>query len=73
MPVPRLRTLIPRLLRFTALAVVLLTPWAALLFGMAVMSISWLFFPAVPVVLVVALFVHAGPFGPGGWTQRPPI
>jgi len=38
---------------FTVVAGLLLAPWAALLFALAVVSLSWLFFVAVPVVLLL--------------------
>src|SRR6266540_1367896 len=39
---------------------VLLMPWVGLLFGLAVMPVSWLFFVAVPPVLAVGLLIHHG-------------
>jgi hypothetical protein len=45
---------------FTLVSVVLLVPWVALLFGLAVMPFSWLFFTAVPPVLAVGLLSHHG-------------
>src|SRR6266511_3237595 len=43
-----------------ALTAVLLMPWVGLLFGLAVMPVSWLFFVAVPPVLAVGLLIHHG-------------
>jgi hypothetical protein len=45
---------------FTVVSAVLLMPWVALLFGLAVMPVSWLFFAAVPPVLAVGLLIHHG-------------
>jgi hypothetical protein len=45
---------------FTLVSVVLLVPWVGLLFGLAVMPISWLFFAAIPPVLAVGLLIHHG-------------
>jgi hypothetical protein len=45
---------------FTVVSAVLLVPWVGLLFGLAVMPISWLFFTAVPPVLAVGLLIHHG-------------
>jgi hypothetical protein len=45
---------------FTVVSAVLLVPWVGLLFGLAVMPISWLFFTAVPPVLALALLIHHG-------------
>lgn len=45
---------------FTVVSAVLLLPWVGLLFGLAVMPISWLFFTAVPPVLAVGLLIHHG-------------
>src|SRR6266511_2752158 len=43
---------------FTLVSAVLLMPWVGLLFGLAVMPVSWLFFVAVPPVLAVGLLIH---------------
>ncbi len=48
---------------------VLLAPWAALMFALAVVSLSWLFFVAIPVVLMLALLVHGGAVT-GSWWRR---
>jgi hypothetical protein len=45
---------------FTLVSAVLLIPWVGLLFGLAVMPVSWLFFVAVPPVLAVGLLIHHG-------------
>jgi hypothetical protein len=45
---------------FTLVSAVLLMPWVALLFGLAVMPVSWLFFTAIPPVLAVGLLIHHG-------------
>jgi hypothetical protein len=45
---------------FTIVVGVLLAPWAGLMFALAVVSLSWLFFVAIPVVLFLALLVHGG-------------
>src|SRR6266540_2557200 len=45
---------------FTLVSAVLLMPWVGLLFGLAVMPVSWLFFVAVPPVLAVGLLIHHG-------------
>jgi hypothetical protein len=64
-----LATSIRRSVLFTVFAGLLLAPWAALLFALAVVSLSWLFFVAVPVVLLLALFVHGGAVT-GSWWYR---
>jgi len=58
---------------FVLTAAVLLSPWVALLFGMAVVSISWLFFVAVPGALAVMLLVHHGAIEQGWWRHMPPL
>lgn len=64
------------LLRRLAVAVpviwLLLLPWTVLGFGMDVVSISWLFFTAVPPVLVVALACSPTPAVPRWWCRVPP-
>jgi hypothetical protein len=57
--------------RFTAISALLLLPFAVLLFAMAVTSLSWLFFVAVPVLLMVALLVHHGAVDPRWWRDPP--
>jgi hypothetical protein len=52
---------------FTLVSAVLLMPWVALLFGLAVMPVSWLFFTAIPPVLAVGLLIHHGAVR-SGWS-----
>ncbi len=54
---------------FTVIVGLLLAPWAALMFALAVVSLSWLFFVAVPVMLMLALLVHGGAVT-GSWWVR---
>jgi len=58
-------------LRFTALEMLVLIPFAVLLFAMAVTSLSWLFFVAVPVVVMIALLVHQGEVTTDWWRATP--
>ncbi len=60
---------IRRSVLFTVIVGVLLAPWAALMFALAVVSLSWLFFVAIPVVLMLALLVHGGAVT-GSWWRR---
>lgn len=60
---------IRRSLVFTVVAGLLLAPWAALLFALAVVSLAWLFYVAVPVVLLLAVLVHGGAVT-GAWWYR---
>ena len=57
--------------RFTALTMVVLLPFAVLVFAMAVTSLSWLFFVAVPVLVMVALLVHQGEVTTDWWRATP--
>ena len=57
--------------RFTALQALVLLPFAVLTFAMAVTSLSWLFFVAVPVLVMVAVLVHQGDVTPQWWRDRP--
>ncbi|HET6664988.1 MAG TPA: hypothetical protein VFG94_12050 [Acidimicrobiales bacterium] len=57
---------------FTLLSALVLLPFAALLLGMAIVSLSWLFFIAVPSMLGVAALVHHGAVVPTWWRERPP-
>lgn len=49
-----------RVLTFYAVAALLLLPWVALLFALAVSKISYFFFVAVPPALLLALLIHRG-------------
>lgn len=60
-------------LLFTITAVLLMAPWALLLFGLAVVPLSWLFFTAVPSALMVAVLIHPAAVGPGWWRRTPPL
>jgi hypothetical protein len=57
---------------FTVVSALVLLPFAALLLGMAIVSLSWLFFIAVPSVLGVAALLHHGAVVPTWWRERPP-
>jgi hypothetical protein len=57
---------------FTLVSAALLAPWAGLLFGLAVMPVSWLFFAAIPPVLAIGLLIHQGAVRDGWPWQRPP-
>ena len=57
---------------FTIVSALVLLPFAALLLGMAIVSLSWLFFIAVPSVLGVAALLHHGAVVPTWWRERPP-
>jgi hypothetical protein len=57
---PSVAVLVRNATVFTVVSAVLLMPWVALLFGLAVMPVSWLFFAAVPPVLAVGLLIHHG-------------
>src|SRR5207302_806308 len=70
---PPLRSTITSSAAFVVTAAILLSPWVALLFGMAVVSISWLFFVAVPGALAVMVLVHHGAIERGWWRHMPPL
>ena len=71
MATPTPRDQIRHAVRFTALEMLVLTPFAVLLFAMAVTSLSWLFFVAVPVLVMVALLVHQGEVTTDWWRATP--
>ncbi|MBO0713558.1 MAG: hypothetical protein J2P59_02290, partial [Acidimicrobiales bacterium] len=70
-PRPNLTRLITRGTAFTAAAAVLLVPWVLVLFSLAVVSISWLFFAAVPSVVAIALLVHQVAISRDWWRRAP--
>lgn len=67
---PAFRLLLLRSITFTTAAGVLLLFSGSLLVGLAVTSISYLFFTAVPVALFVALLIQHGPVSPW-WRTHP--
>ena len=71
-PAPGVLRLAAGSVAFTIVAALVLLPFAALLLGMAIVSLSWLFFIAVPSVLGVAALVHHGAVVPTWWRERPP-
>jgi len=70
-PPPGWRTEIARLARFTAVQLVLLVLFVVLMFATAVTSLSWLFFVATPVLVMVAVIVHHGEVRAGWWLDAP--
>ncbi|HEV3352277.1 MAG TPA: hypothetical protein VG076_05110 [Acidimicrobiales bacterium] len=70
---PPLRRTVTGSAAFVVTAAILLSPWVALLFGMAVVSISWLFFVAVPGALAVMVLMHHGAVERGWWRHMPPL
>src|ERR1700738_1065590 len=62
-----------RALGFTAVAVVALVPWTVLLFALAIIPISWLFFAAVPPAIATLVVVHHGAARVGWWRALPPL
>jgi len=70
-PMPPHREHLRHAARFTALEMLVLTPFAVLLFAMAVTSLSWLFFVAVPVLLMVAILMHQGEVATDWWRATP--
>lgn len=57
---------------FVLVATVLLAPWVMLLFGLAVVSLSWLFFAAVPPVLAVAVLTGSASVSSDWWRRTIP-
>jgi hypothetical protein len=71
-PRPSVAALLRQAATFTLVSAVLLAPWAGLLFGLAVMPVSWLFFAAVPPVLAIGLLIHHGAVRPRWRWHSPP-
>jgi len=69
---PSLRRTLARSAAFVVTTAILLSPWVALLFGMAIVSISWLFFVALPGAFAVMLLVHHGAIERSWWRHMPP-
>lgn len=71
-PAPSSRAQLTHAFRFTGVTALALVLFAVLTFALAVTSLSWLFFVAVPVLLIVALLVNHGEVTPAWW-RDPPI
>ena len=71
-PPPTLRVAFWRGTMVAAVGLLLLAPWAVLLFGMAVTPVSWLWFAGVAPVLVLAPLTHQAAVA-GVWFRRPTI
>jgi hypothetical protein len=70
LPRPRFRELLGKGAVFTAVSMLLLTPATALLCGMALAPVSYLFLAAIPVVVIIAALLPHG--GVTTWWSRPP-
>jgi hypothetical protein len=70
-PKPAWRAQLAHSLRFTTITAAALLLFAVLDFAMAVTSLSWLFFVAVPVLVMVAVLVHHGEVVPSWWRDAP--
>lgn len=68
---PRVRAAIARGVIFTIGAVVVLGPWAIIMFAQAVIPVSWFFFAAIPPFLIVAVLIHHASVS--SWLRRPPL
>jgi hypothetical protein len=70
-PPPFLR-LLRHMLVITATAAVFLSPWVTLMFGAAVIPLSWIYFAALPPALATILVLHHGGVDGGWWRRLPP-
>lgn len=69
---PAFATLVGHSLTITAVAALLLSPWVTLMFGAAVIPLSWLYFAALPPALATILLLHHGGVDGGWWRRLPP-
>ena len=69
---PPFATLVRHSLTITAVAALLLSPWVTLMFGAAVIPLSWLFFASLPPALATILLLHHGGIDGGWWRRLPP-
>ncbi len=70
---PSFRSLLRRATVATLVAVVLLSPWTVLLFGFAVVPISWVFFASVPPAALTILLLHHSGIEKDWWRRLPPL
>jgi hypothetical protein len=68
----RFAPLLRRSAAATTLVAVFLAPWVTLLFGAAVVPLSWLVFAALPPALVTIVLVAHGGIERGWWVRMPP-
>jgi hypothetical protein len=71
-PRPPFRRLLARAAAFNLGAGILLTPLALILFAFAAFSVSWLYFAAVPSVVILSLLLYEGAVSPR-WSRRAPL
>ena len=69
---PSRRERIRRALVATAIVVVVLVPWVVLTFTTAVLSLSYTWIVAIPVVVMISFVVHGAAVRPDWWRIRPP-
>jgi hypothetical protein len=69
---PPWRSVIPGAFAVTAVAVILLSPWVTLLFGAALVPLSWVFFAALPPALATIVLLHHGGVDRDWWRRLPP-
>jgi hypothetical protein len=69
---PRLRRLFVYGVVSTVVATVFLCPWVTLLFGAAVIPLSWVYFGALPPALGTILLLHHVGIDGGWWRRLPP-
>nr|WP_232533930.1 hypothetical protein [Plantactinospora sp. KBS50] len=72
-PRPTLRSLLGRNTAVAAVAVLILSPWAALSVGASVVSLSWYVFASLLPVILLAPFMQRAGVGPGWWRGLPSI
>ena len=70
---PPFGVLVRRALVVTPVAALLLSPWVTLLFGAAVIPLSWLYFAAVPPALGTVLLLSHGGIDGSWWRRLPPV
>ncbi|MBP1631962.1 MAG: hypothetical protein H6Q11_250 [Acidobacteria bacterium] len=69
---PPFGLLVRHMLVITAAAAILLSPWVTLMFGAAVIPLSWIYFSALAPALATILLLHHGGVDGGWWRRLPP-
>jgi hypothetical protein len=72
-PAPPLRRLLWWAGLATAVGVAALWPWVTLLFGAAIVPLSWLFFAGFPPALITILLLHHAGVTPDWWRRLPAL
>jgi hypothetical protein len=70
---PSARELASCAFRYVLIVALVSSVWIAILFGLAVVSVEWLFFVGLPALLLIAAVTAHGVVRPHWWREAPPL